>query len=473
MHCPAAGAGTPPKYGDFEAQRHWMEITTHLPVKDWYKNTTLNNLEYWGLDYPPLSAYQAGLASWLCGKIVGHFDPAAVALNSSSGYETPFSKGLMRWTVIAADILIHFPASIFSTVVFARGRGLEQQAWLLLLLLLQPAALIIDHGHFQYNNISLGLTAAAAAAVAAHHDVLGSIAYCLAINHKQMSLYFAPAFFGHLLGKCLRQPGARKASAKHAAQTGRSVLLTFAVCWAPWLLSQEAALGVLQRVLPVKRGLYEDYVGNFWCATNFVVKWRKLYEQQVLVKLCAAVTLGSCLPAMAQQLLKPSSHGLLRCMACSALGFFLFSYQVHEKSILMPLLPLTMLALEHPAMSSWLPIVGMFSMYPLIRKDGLSLAYAAMMMLWTSVASPGSSSRGTGSILSISWTAPQAIAALSILGGIVVHGAHLLVPPPDRYPFMYDAAYIILSAAHHITAWLYLNWQQWRSSSSPSAMKQD
>ena len=49
---------------------------------------------------------------------------------------------------------------------------------------------------------------------------------------------------------------------------------------------------------------------------------------QVLVKLCAAVTLGTCLPAMAQQLLKPSSDGLLRCMACSAFAFFLFSYQV-------------------------------------------------------------------------------------------------------------------------------------------------
>ena len=215
---------------------------------------------------------------------------------------------------------------------------------------------------------------------------------------------------------------------------------------------------------------------------------------QVLVKLCAAVTLGSCLPAMAQQLLKPSSHGLLRCMACSAFAFFLFSYQVslpvmcavlpscsntmaavqvHEKSILMPLLPLTMLALEHPALASWLPIVGMFSMYPLLRKDGLSLAYAATLVLWTSVASAGGSSRATGSTHGISWTAPQAIAVLSILGGLVVHGAHLFVPPPERYPFMYDAAYIILSAAHHITAWLYLNWQQWRSSISPSVMKQD
>ena len=45
------------------------------------------------------------LQSWLCGKVIGRFDPAAVALNSSSGYETPFSKSLMRWTVIAADIL--------------------------------------------------------------------------------------------------------------------------------------------------------------------------------------------------------------------------------------------------------------------------------------------------------------------------------------------------------------------------------
>ena len=31
-----AGAGKPPLYGDYEAQRHWMEITYHLPVSEWY-----------------------------------------------------------------------------------------------------------------------------------------------------------------------------------------------------------------------------------------------------------------------------------------------------------------------------------------------------------------------------------------------------------------------------------------------------
>ncbi len=40
-------------FGDYEAQRHWLEVTLHLPVKEWY----YHDLPYWGLDYPPLTAY--------------------------------------------------------------------------------------------------------------------------------------------------------------------------------------------------------------------------------------------------------------------------------------------------------------------------------------------------------------------------------------------------------------------------------
>lgn len=48
--------------------------------------------------------------------------------------------------------------------------------------------------------------AAAAGAIALGHDCWGSALFCLALNHKQMSMYLAPAFFAHLLGKCLQQP---------------------------------------------------------------------------------------------------------------------------------------------------------------------------------------------------------------------------------------------------------------------------
>jgi len=52
-----AGEATPPLFGDFEAQRHWMELTLHLPTDQWYKQSPDNDLQYWGLDYPPLTAY--------------------------------------------------------------------------------------------------------------------------------------------------------------------------------------------------------------------------------------------------------------------------------------------------------------------------------------------------------------------------------------------------------------------------------
>lgn len=56
-----SGFNTPPMHGDYEAQRHWMEITQHLPTSMWY----FYDLPYWGLDYPPLTAYH----SWICGKM--------------------------------------------------------------------------------------------------------------------------------------------------------------------------------------------------------------------------------------------------------------------------------------------------------------------------------------------------------------------------------------------------------------------
>ena len=41
-----------PLGGDFEAQRHWIEVTRHLPLREWYAQTPRNDLAYWGLDYP-------------------------------------------------------------------------------------------------------------------------------------------------------------------------------------------------------------------------------------------------------------------------------------------------------------------------------------------------------------------------------------------------------------------------------------
>lgn len=35
--------------------------------------------------------------------------------------------------------------------------------------------------------------------------ILSSVFFCASLNHKQMSLYYAPAIFAHLFGNCLKQ----------------------------------------------------------------------------------------------------------------------------------------------------------------------------------------------------------------------------------------------------------------------------
>ena len=73
-----------------------------------YINSSANNLEYWGLDYPPLTAYH----SLIMGVISSSINPDWVALGSSHGYESANHKTFMRFSVLVVDVLIYFTAVI-------------------------------------------------------------------------------------------------------------------------------------------------------------------------------------------------------------------------------------------------------------------------------------------------------------------------------------------------------------------------
>ncbi|EPS58794.1 hypothetical protein M569_16019, partial [Genlisea aurea] len=330
---PYSGAHTPPLFGDFEAQRHWMEIAVNLPVRDWYRNTTANDLSYWGLDYPPLSAYQ----SYIHGSMLKFFDPDSVSLFTSRGYETYLGKLLMRWTVIISDLLIFFPAAFLFVFAYHRsvkpgGEEKRHTALHSAMVLLNPCLILIDHGHFQYNCISLGLTAAAVAAIFSGKDLSGSMLFCLALNHKQTSAYYAPAFFSYLLGKCLR----RRNPILEVSKLGLVVLGTFAVVWWPYLYSMDASLEVLSRLAPFERGIYEDYVANFWCSTSVIVKWKRLFSTRSLKLLSLAATLSACVPSMIQLLRSPTRLGFLYGLMNSSLAFYLFSFQGNVSTFYVP-----------------------------------------------------------------------------------------------------------------------------------------
>ncbi|KAJ1939866.1 Glucosyltransferase-like protein, partial [Linderina pennispora] len=257
-----SGLGMPPMFGDYEAQRHWMEITTHLAPSEWY----FYDLQYWGLDYPPLTALQ----SWLCGAVANFIDPSWVALLQSRGVETAESKMFMRASVIAFEFAIYVPAVVVLFLSRHQKVSWAARQTAILSVLIQPCLTLIDNGHFQYNSVMLGLLVWSVCFAMQGRYVAMAVAFSCSLLFKQMALYYAPAVFFYLLAKCFQ----RRHGLTLFIKLGVAVVATFAVVLSPWITSPDQLMQILVRVFPVARGLYEDKVANIWCAVNVAVKLR-------------------------------------------------------------------------------------------------------------------------------------------------------------------------------------------------------
>ena len=332
-------------------------------------------------------------------------------------------KVFMRATVVASEYLVYVPALIIFLRRYTRseGVGATSASAALIAILMQPATILIDHGHFQYNTVMLGFVVASLSSVYASRLLWACIFFVAALGFKQMALYYSPVIFAYLLGACLT-PRVRPA---RLLSIGLTTLLVFAVLFAPLLLGsvydthRETSMKNLQappflqsfpikidpgsriyplvlqfaqsvqRCFPFARGLFEDKVANFWCAFNTVYKTQKLESFIALPRLSLFCTVMSILPATLVIGAVPQKSLLPYALASSAWGFFLFSFQVHEKTVLIPILPMTLLlasrdglSKEYRAWIGWANVLGVWTMYPLLKRDELKTPYAVLTFLW-------------------------------------------------------------------------------------------
>ncbi|NWR45998.1 ALG6 glucosyltransferase, partial [Regulus satrapa] len=474
------GAGKPPMYGDYEAQRHWQEITYNLPVRQWYFNTSDNNLLYWGLDYPPLTAYH----SFVCAYIAKLINPDWVALHTSRGYESQPHKLFMRTTVFVADLLVYIPAVILYCFSLKETSAKKKASTCALCILLYPGLILIDHGHFQYP-LSLGLALWAVLCLSHDWDLLGSVAFCLALNYKQMELYHSLPFFCYLLGKCFKK-GLKGKGLVLLAKLAGTVLVSFAACWLPFCTDVEQIMQVLRRLFPIDRGLFEacmfsspthclDKVANIWCSLSVLIKIKNVISPRTQLKLSFAVTFLSLLPACIKLTVQPSLRGFKFALVSCALSFFLFSFQVHEKSILLVAVPVCLIINEIPFMATWFLLVSTFSLLPLLLRDGLLLPYAVTTpaFLAACLASFSILEKTSAEDLQlkafslslkgyVSWVKyfPRIVRSLfflslALMAALSVLGAAL--PPPQRLPDLFPVAVAGLSCLHFLLFLGYFN----------------
>ena len=107
---------------------------------------------------------------------------------------------------------------------------------MLLLVLLKPDSILIDHGHFQYNSLILGLILWAFYCLLKEKYYLTCLLYTVAIHSKQMAVYYSLAFLAGLIGVTYqRYRHNRSEMLVELVKYGVIVVTVSMVIWAPWM----------------------------------------------------------------------------------------------------------------------------------------------------------------------------------------------------------------------------------------------
>ena len=183
-----------------------------------------------------------------------------------------------------------------------------------------------------------------------------------------------------------------------------------------------------------------------------------------MVRICLIATVVALVP-MAYDLLRrrPTPVRFAYALFNSSIVFFLFSYQVHEKGILMPLLISACLVGVDPFASAFFSVVATFSMSPLLVRDGLSVAYFVSIFVYLG-AFALVFQRELGRLRKANSISAIFIKLFAFLGFVVMallHILHTCVEPPARYPHLWVVFVETFSAGLFLLAAVYGNVMQW------------
>ncbi|AMD20153.1 HCR003Wp [Eremothecium sinecaudum] len=473
-----SGKNISPMFGDFEAQRHWMEVTLNLPIDKWY----FFDLQYWGLDYPPLTAYH----SYLLAKLGSFVNNEWFTLNISRGYESDDLQAFMRFTVLLSELFCYIPAVVYFTRWMGKHRNQSPIGQYVAgaAILFQPALILIDHGHFQYNCVMLGMTVYAINNLLDEFYALSAVCFTFALGFKQMALYYAPVIFAYLLSRSIYYP---RFNFPRLVTISNATIISFTCLYAPIYISGgfRNIIQSLHRIFPFSRGIFEDKVANFWCVSNILIKYKVLYTQSQLQLYALLATGLGILPSVLITFFYPRKFMIPYTLAACSMSFFLFSFQVHEKSILLPLLPITLLMTSTDwdvlSMVSWINNVALFTLWPLLKKDDLMLQYITMFLFYNwlignfsfvtptflpKFLTPGPSVSDVAddyrrrSLLprNLMW---RIIIVISYIFMAAIHVMDYFIMPPKAYPDMWVLANCTLGFGCFGLFWLWNHYKMW------------
>ncbi|KAJ5227395.1 uncharacterized protein N7469_007401 [Penicillium citrinum] len=378
------------KSTDFEVHRNWLAITHSLPVKEWYYEKTSE----WTLDYPPFFA----AFEWLMSQVAAYIDPAMLVVQNL-GYDSWQTVYFQRTTVIVTELVLVFALSRY--VKSAPSWDKQAAHVASLSILLSPGLFIIDHIHFQYNGflygiLILSIVLARKQSTLLYSGTLFAILICL----KHIYLYLALAYFVYL-GRfyCLDPKNVFRPRFCNIIKLGSCVVGIFAIAFGPFVQWGQL-LQLKSRLFPFSRGLCHAYwAPNIWAMYSFMdralIPLAPRLGLPVNQDALNSVTRGlvgdtsfAVLPEVTSEqtflltflfqlipLVKlwfhagPNWEIFVGALTLCGYASFLFGWHVHEKAILLIIIPFSLIALkDRRYFSAFRPlaVAGHVSLFPLL-----------------------------------------------------------------------------------------------------------
>uniref|UniRef100_A0A8R1UG83 Alpha-1,3-glucosyltransferase n=1 Tax=Pristionchus pacificus TaxID=54126 RepID=A0A8R1UG83_PRIPA len=364
---------------DIEVHRNWKAIAHNLPLSQWYKEKT----SQWTLDYPPFFAYFE--------KFLGRFASFIGMDDILSIQSDPLMNNrvlyFMRSTVLASDFLYLMATVAISSMM----SGIRSRNYLFILLSTHTMFILLDNIHFQYNAMLTALVILSIVSMMKGRFLLAAFLYSILLNFKHIYLYYAPGFVVTYLIHWFDSRNLHRQPLFHTIKNGVSLLvvllLPFIFSLTPFLISSSDPLDALQsiisRLFPIQRGLTHAYwAPNAWAIYNTAdlvlnkvmskagihlsqPEYTSGLVQEYTHTVLPTIGMGSSLicvilslfpllslirlersSSSSSPLSSPSFHLLL-----SSLSFFFFGYHVHEKALILPLIPLIILTAQYAIFS--------------------------------------------------------------------------------------------------------------------------
>lgn len=129
-------------------------------------------------------------------------------------------------------------------------------------------------------------------------------------------------------------------------------------------------------------------MANMWITLSPIFKFRAMNQLQRdwMLKMSMLTTILALLPSCIHLMLKPSNTRFRFCLLTSSLSFFIFSFQVHEKAILLPTLAVLILLPELGVFGVSFMAIACYSLYQLMEKDNICLSALFLSITWLCVA---------------------------------------------------------------------------------------